>query len=121
MKKLQILGAVCLGLMMYFQPPVMAAEKTVIVNSADNLNFGYAVETEKSKYAPQHIFDDGNKTYILLSEKADGKYIRIMGKRIDGNYDLIRPQRADEFLILPGIYESLNMRIDDVLVKVLKN
>ena len=98
-----------------------AADKTVVVDSTENLNFGYSVQTEKSKYAPQHIFDDGNKTYLLLPEKAEGKYIRIFGRRSDGNYDLIRPEKADVFVVLPGIYEDLQVRIDEVLVTVSRN
>lgn len=98
-----------------------AADKTVVVNDTENLNFSYTVQAEKSKYAPQHIFDDGNKTYLLLPEKAEGKYIRIFGKRSDGNYDLIRPEKADEFLVLPGVYTDLQIRIDEVLVTVSGN
>ena len=98
-----------------------AADKTVVVNDTENLNFSYTVQTEKSKYTPQHIFDDGNKTYLLLPEKAKGKYIRIFGKRSDGNYDLIRPEKADEFLVLPGVYNNLQIRIDEVLVTVSGN
>lgn len=98
-----------------------ASDKTVVVNGTENLNFSYTVQTENTKYAPQHIFDDGNKTYLLLPEKAEGKYIRIFGKRRDGNYDLIRPEKADEFLVLPGVYNDLQIRIDEVLVTVSGN
>lgn len=122
MKMRKFIGNALLILMISSQAAlVFAADKTVSVNSTDNLNFNYTVQTEKNKYAPQHIFDDGNKTYVLLSEKAEGKYIRIFAKRNDGNYDLIRPEQVDKFLILPGIYSNLNVRIDDELLMVSQN
>ena len=121
MNVLKLLVTTLFSLMISSQALVYAADKTVSVNSTDNLNFNYTVQTEKSKYSPQHIFDDGNKTYVLLSEKAEGKYIRIFAKRNDGNYDLIMPEQDDKFLILPGIYTNLQLRIDEVLVTVSRN
>ncbi len=122
MKMRKFIGNALLILMISSQAAlVFAADKTVSVNSTDNLNFNYTVQTKKSKYVPQHIFDDGNKTYVLLSEKAEGKYIRIFAKRNDGNYDLIRPEQVDKFLILPGIYINLSVRIDDELLMISKN
>lgn len=114
----KLMGAALLSIMISSQAMVFAADKTVSVNSTDNLNFNYVVQAEKNKFTPQHVFDDGIKTYLLLPEKAEGRYIRIFGKRNDGNYDLIRPEQADKFLVLPGIYRNLQVRIDEVLVTI---
>lgn len=120
MKLAKIMGTFLLAALMG-SSLAHAADKTVVVNSTENLNFSYTVQTDKSKYAPQHIFDDGNKTYLLLPEKAEGKYIRIFGKRSDGSYDLIRPEKAEKFLVLPGIYGNMQLRIDEVLVIISRN
>lgn len=100
---------------------VLAADKTVHVSDTDNLNFNYAVKTEKAKYVPLHIFDDGKQTYLLLPERVDGKNIRIFGKTFNGNYDLVRIAEANKFIVLQGIYETIKIRIDDVLIVVLHN
>ena len=119
MEKLKILGVMCMYALLQCSP-ALAADKTVVVQSADTLNFNYVAETEKEKYMPQHIFDDGRKTYLLLPQRAEGKHIRIFGKRADGEYDLIRQDGATGFITLPGIYDSLQARIDEVLVEILR-
>lgn len=119
MEKLKFFGVMCICAFLQCSP-ALAADKTVVVQSADTLNFNYVAESEKAKYIPEHIFDDGRKTYLLLPERADGKHIRIFGKRRDGDYDLVRPEEATGFITLPGIYDSLQLRIDEVLVEILR-
>ena len=64
----------------------------------ENLNYKYSVSTKKYEFSPTQIFDDGNKTVMIMREKLqelpsfhikEGKNLVMVNYRVKGNYLIV--------------------------------
>ncbi len=72
-------------------------EQMTLVNP-ENLNYKYSVSTKKYDFSPTQIFDDGNKTVMIMREKLqelpafhikEGKNLVMVNYRVKGNYLIV--------------------------------
>lgn len=75
-----------------------STQEEMTLMNPEELNYKYSVSTKKYPFSPTQIFDDGNKTFMLLREKLqemptfhmkEGKKLLMVNYRVKGKYIII--------------------------------
>lgn len=70
--------------------------ENLVVSDVKNLNYGYTISNKKYNFAPNLVFDDGTKTYILMKNnlkempsfyvKGTDNQLTLVTSRVEGRY-----------------------------------
>lgn len=98
-----------------FQNIKMAEKQAEKKLAPAQLNFNYKIENKKFKWKPLQVFDDGNKTFLLMPkvEEAPVLYMKRKNKISIVNYRV-----KDKYYIIDRLVDGLELRLGKDAVEI---
>lgn len=90
-------------------------------NSPPKLNRNYTINGKNSDWKPLQVFDDGEKTFILMPSSMKNTEAPALFAKRNKVLSLINYRVKDNYYIIDRLIDELEMRLGKQFVKIKKN